>query len=341
MIQRDEQRVIDALQAFTGGLTVTDQDIITAASRVRESVEPTSPRRRLVIVAAAVAAVLAAGFFIAQAIEGREDSAPPADSPSSPADTFKAAVEADAYNSADFTAGAQPTVQDLAGFWLLREPYFFSMFVDGDGDWWLGSPRVSGVFGQSTLVGDTWTRRHADNSECAKAEERAFYQAWRAALATDGSLRLELTGGDPNCTPADAREVWDRVTPGSPVGEYLLATTQAADWQEAPRTFRWQGLYVAPATGHVLEVADDGTYRYYDAFKDTSLNAADRGEIYVEDSQTRMSCAGGSFNANLVEVAQLPGVDGYVGSFDAVRVAASETCSSGVSAQSVWVKLAG
>jgi hypothetical protein len=343
MTQMDEQRVIDALRAYTGGLTVTDQEIITAESRLRDRLEPPSPRRRLVILAAAVAAVLVVGFFLSRAIDWDQESAQPVDTPSSPADSLKETLQADAYDLGvtDFTAGTQPTAQDMAGFWLLREPYVGLMFVDADGDWLMGgAPTDPGVFGPSTLVADTWTRRHDERSQCGNDNVGSgLFQSWRAAVAADGSLRLEQTGGEPTCTPADSREVWDRVTPGLPVADYLLAATQEADWQAAPRSFGWQGLYVAPATGHVLEARDDETYRYYDSLTDASLVAADRGELFADGERSSGSCAGGEF-AGTVEVAQLPGVTGYVGSYDAVRFdTKSHSCDSGITAQDVWVNV--
>lgn len=337
MIQRDEQRVIDALRAYTGGITVTDQDIATAESRLRGSLEPPSPRRRLIILAAAVAAVLVVGFLVSRAIDSDPDSAPPIDRHSSPAATLKAALQADAYDlsSADFSAGAQPTASDMAGFWLLREPFIGPLLVDGGGHWWMGLP-TDRFGGTSTLTGDTWTRRFAANM-CDQPD--GFSLPWQAAIASDSSLHLTFTGSENVCTPADDREVWDRVTPGSPVADYLLAVTQEADWQAAPVSFLWQGLYVAPATGHLLEARSDGSYRYYDTLTDASLVAADRGEIGVDSAGTSGSCAGGSFTGT-VEVAQIPGVDEYVGSYDAVRFTSTmDNCGTGFAKEDVWVTI--
>jgi hypothetical protein len=341
MSELDEQRVVDALRAYTGGLTVTDQEIITAESRLRDRLEPPSHRRRLVILAAAVAAVLLVGFFVSQAFDWNQESAPPADTPSSPADTLKDALQADAYDvgTAHSFAGVQPTAQDMAGFWMLRLPFSSVMLVDADGDWLMGAPTHPAVFGTSTLAGETWTRRHDERSQCNDNAVRGLFQAWRAALAPDGSLRLEQTGGNPTCTPADNFEVWDRLVPGAPVADYLLAVTQDVAWQAAPVSFRWQGLYVAPATGHVLDVADDGTYRYHDTLTESSLVAADHGELGIDNAGSAGSCVGGSFTGN-AEVAQLPGVTGYVGSYDAVRVTTTtNNCASGVAEEDVWVKV--
>jgi hypothetical protein len=343
MTSRDEQRVIDALRAYTGGLIVTEQEIITAESRLRDRLEPPSPRRRLVILAAAVAAVLVAGFFAFQAIDSDESSAPPAKTPSSPAAALEKAVDGNTYglSAEDFTAGAPPSAQDMAGFWMLRDPYYFPMFLESDGDWVIGSPGALAGYGRSTLDGSTWTRYHDNHGLCVTQNGmHNIFQSWRAGLAADGSLRLELTGGEPNCTPAGDREVWDRMAPGSPVDDYLAAAADEADWRDAPRSFAWQGLYVAPATGHVLEVADDGRFRYYDALTEASLVAADEGEIRFsgQEDRTTGTCTGGSFSSS-AEVAQLPAVDGIVGSFEAVRVQPAGLCDSGLTTEDVWVNL--
>ena len=340
MTDSDERRVIEALRAFTGGLTVTDQDITTAESRLKESFEPPhSPRRGLVILAAAVAAVLVVGFFVSQAIDRHEDSAPPAANPSSPAEALEAALQADAYDldSEAFGAGALPTAGDMAGFWLLREPFSAPLLLDGNGDWRIGFSAGAAWHGTSALDGDTWTRRHDDSTGCAEENGVShFSHSWRTALAQDGSLRLQLTRGINVCTPAEDREVWDRVAPGSPVSDYLVAATKEADWHAAPRTLRWLGLYVAPGTGHVLEVADDGTYRYYDSLSDVS-RATDHGELGVDGRQTEGSCAGGRFSGT-AETTQLPGVPDYVGSYDAFRLDITmNTCESSIGNETVWV----
>ena len=341
MNERDEQRVIEALRELTGGLTVTEQDINTAAARLKIRLEPPSPRRRLVLLAAAVAAVLAVGLVISQTID-RDDAAPPAGTPPSPADSLRATLQADAYTlpSADFTAGATPTAQDLTGFWLLRAPYNSPMFVDGNGGWSMGTLTVPFGHGTSRLAADTWTRRLDDRGNCAPdAGLVGFSQPWRTALAPDGSLRAELTIDNTTCTAAEGREVWDRAGPGSPVADYLFATAQDADWQPASGPFSWEGLYLAPETGHLLDVTKDGSYRYYDTLTDPRLVAADRGELESARGRMTGSCAAGAFSGSL-ETAQLPGVDGYVIPHDAIRIATTtDSCASGIAEQGVWVNV--
>jgi hypothetical protein len=337
---REERRVIDALRAYTGGLTVTDQDINVAENRFRESVEPPAPRRRLVILAVAAAAVLVVGFFAVRAIGSDPDSAPPADKPSGPAEVLTAALQAHPYRLGieQFTTGASPTLEDLAGFWMLRQPYGAPLIVEGDGDWLMGFPSGPAWFGTSAVNGDTWTRRHDDGTGCAQENGLAhFAHTWRAALAQDGSLRLRLTDGPNVCTPAEEREVWDRVAPGAPVADYLLAVTKDADWKAAPASYRWFGLYVAPATGHLLDVREDGTYQYYDALTGASIVPADRGELQFADGRTTVSCAGSPSTAG-TEFARLPAVTGYLAAHDAVRFTSSG-CATGPTTEQAWVRV--
>jgi hypothetical protein len=340
MSPRDE-RVIDALRAFTGGLTVTDHDITVAESRLRESFDPPSPHRRRLVLAAAAAAVLVVGFFAVRALDDQEGSAPPADRPSSPAAALRAALQADAYEfgEAEFGSGEQPTAGDMTGFWLLREPYAFPLTIDSRGGWWLGSPTDAAGFGPSTLTGDTWTRQFDDGSGCTRSTDlHGVSQSWRAALAEDGSLRLEQTGGYPNCTPAEDREVWDPVAAGSPVSDYFLAAAEDAPWQPVPRSFGWTGLYVAPATGHLLEATAE-EYHFYEPQSQASLTATDQGEIGFDDNAAFGTCAGGTFRGS-VEGVQLPGVDGYVGSYDAIRIhPAMDNCDGGLTKDDLWVKV--
>jgi hypothetical protein len=346
--ERDELRVIEALQTLTGGLTVTEEDIITATGRLRDRLEPPSPRRRLPILVAAAAALLGMiGYVAFQAIDRDGNAAPPVDKPAhGPADDLKAALQADAYGllNGRFVAGARPTSQDLAGFWLLRAPYSFVISVDRNGSWLAGVPATPDGWGTSTLTGRTWILRMdaqspwggcvADNA--LRHNPNGPSQSRRVALARDGSLHAQLS--DAVCTPAEDREVWDRVGPGSPVADYLLAAAQQAEWQAAPERFRWNGLYVSPETGHLLVVDKTGSYRYYDALPSAS-SSADRGTLESTGEGTMAgSCAGGHFSGNL-ETARIPAVDGYLLPFDAIRITTTMDGCASIAAQDIWVDL--
>ena len=335
MNQRDEQRVIEALQAFTGGLIVTENDMLIAGRSLKDNLEPPHPRRRLAIVAVAAAAALVAGFVIFGVIDTGDDTdaIKPAQT-QTPADVLTSALEPDAYGIPVDKAGTAPTAAQLAGFWLLR-PYgdvTLPMFVAGNGSYYLGS---DGFTGASTLSGSTWVRQLGHPSECPRT------QSFTTAVASDGSLRAQVASADNTCTETDGLEVWDPLAPGSPVADYLRAMAAEANWQPTSVPMGIiHGNYVAPSTGHVLVVTANGRYRYYDSLTAKELVAADRGEFESDPGTVSGSCAGGSFSGRL-ETAPIPGVDELVAGSTAVRITAdTDSCASNVATQDVWVRVA-
>jgi len=336
MNQRDEQRVIEALQAFTGGLTVTENDMLIASRNLKDNLEPPRPRRRLAMVAVAAAAALVVGFVIFEAVNTDDDTdaIKPAQT-QTPAEALTSALEPDAYSVAVGESGAAtpPTAEQLAGFWLLR-PYgdaTLPMLVDGNGSYRLGTDGISGT---STLSGDTWVRQLGLHGSCPRT------QSFATAIAPDGSLRAQVAAGDNTCTVTDGLEVWDPVAPGSPVADYLLAMAGDATWQPTAVPSGLQGLYVAPRTGHVLAVTDKGRYRYYDSLTADELVAEDRGELESDPGTVSGSCTGGSFSGRL-ETAPIPGVGGLLAGSTAIRITAdTDSCASNVAAEDVWVRVA-
>ena len=337
MIQRDEQRVIEALQAFTGGLTVTEEDMLIASRNLKDNLEPPRrPRRRLALVAVAAAAALVAGFVVFEAINTNDDTdaVKPAQA-QTPAEALASALEADAYSVPvdESGAGTPPTAEQLAGFWLLR-PYgdvTLPMFVSGNGSYRLG---VEGLTEASTLSGSTWVRQLGPHGGCPKT------QSFTTAIAPDGSLRAQVAPADNTCTVTDGLEVWDPVAPGSPVADYLRAMAADANWQPTPVPSGLQGVYVAPGTGHVLVVTGNGRYRYYDALTADELVPADRGELASDPGSVSGSCTGGSFTGRL-ETAPIAGVDALLDGSTAVRITAdTDSCASNVASEDVWVRVA-
>jgi hypothetical protein len=336
MNQRDEQRVIDALQAFTGGLTVTENDMLIAGRNLKDNLEPPRPRRRLAMVAVAAAAALVVGFVIFEVVNADND--PDAIEPAqtqTPAEVLTSALEPHAYSVPvdESGAGTPQTVEHLAGFWLLR-PYLdvtLPMLVTGNGTYSFGA---DGITGTSTLSGNTWVRRLGPHAGCPRT------QSFTTAIAADGSLRAQVAPADNTCTVTDGLEVWDPVAPGSPVADYLRAMTGEANWRDTPVPSGQHGVYVAPSTGHVLVVTDKGRYRYYDSLTADELVAADRGELESDAGTVSGSCTGGSFSGRL-ETAPIPGVDGLLAGSTAIRITAdTDTCASNVAAEGVWVRAA-
>ena len=341
MNQREEQRVIEALRAFTGGLTVTDNDIITASARFRSELEPPPRRRRTAMLVAAAAAAVVAGVVALQAIDRDEDSAPPATVPGPPtpslapaAQTLTDALAAKPYtlSNEDFAAGSRLTAQSMSGLWVLRPTSTTSvedgantapMYVEADGGWRIGHLHGPFSFGVTALDGDTWSRRMDDRSRCAMNHEWVGYTDFRgtAAIAADGSLRMQLTS-DTECTLLGSREVWDRLAPGSPVLTYFRSVMDEIDWEPSSATVG-EGTYVAPDTGHVLVVNSDGSYGYYEDLTGDQLVATCQGTF-----------------TKPVEAGRTPGLDGYVFGHAAMRVtAAGEGCAPEVADQGGWVLL--
>lgn len=317
--------------------TIQALDAVTADAATRRR-----RRRRAWVAGAVAAAAVAASVVVATNVKDEPRSLSPTDSTPAPSDVeqLQAALAADPYGLAarGFSDGAAPTFHDLAGLWMLRTPYDGSLVVDGDGDWGYGLIHNQNAFGSSTLNGRTWTR-NLNPGHCDDVTKLP----WTSSIAGDGSLHLAFTGQLAACTPANDREVWDRLVPGpSPVMDFLRETSDQIDWQ-TPTDWSWPGLYVDPATGHVLEIAEDGSYQYLktltgNAFTPTSQGVLDP-EGATQPGTLSGSCGDGNFTL-IYQVGQIPEVAGYLTAHDAVKITpVGETCSPGIAAARTWVKV--
>lgn len=335
MNEVEEQRVIEALQAFTGGLTVTEHDIIDASARMQRNLKKPPPSRRPLLVAVAAVVLLVAGIVSFQSLTGDQDSAPPVIDTPTPGEALSDALDEDAYFKLPGESGTAPTIEQLNGLWTMR-PYgdtSIPLIVTGDGSYRLGIAQPGNGFSTSTISGHTWIRATPSPSGCPQE------QRYAAALLPDGSLRLQIDQADTSCTVTSGAEVWDPLAPGTPMADYLLAMARAASWQPVAETSLQEGLYVAPDTGHVLEVGVDGSYRYYDSLTEDKLVPADRGDLEPGAGTVTGSCTGGDFSGNL-ETAQIPGAEGLMIGTTAMRITAeSGGCESGVTADEVWVRV--
>jgi hypothetical protein len=337
MNERDELRVIETLRAYTGGLIVTEQDILNANDRLRSSLKPPSPRRRPLLIAVAAVFVLIIGVVAFQAINADEKSAPPPADQRAAADALEAALQADAYSydfsQDEFVAGRRPTAQDLVGVWLLRTPYVASLLVNGSLGWTHDSVRTHDV-GTSTLVGRRWTRTFDDSCGTGRLP-------WKASIAGDGSLHLLFAGSTNVCSPADDLEVWDRLAPGpSPVLDYVRQTSDDIEWV-APTDSELSGLYVNTETGYVLDVASNGGYIYVETVTGPEFTPSDEGTLTLTpgDDTVAGTCGAGNFSATL-QFGKTESVPGLLDVHDVMRIAdAGDTCSPGIGAGGVWLKV--
>lgn len=340
MNTEQERRVVEALQALTGGLTVTEHDILTANNRLRDNLEPPSPRRKLTLAVAAAAAIAVVGFVAFQGVDDEKDDANSGVTTGVPsaAERLTEELQGNAYGqlSDEFVGDVTPTQADFTGLWLLRDPFDGILFVDADGDW--GHYEApSGMIGKATLDGRTWTR-HVLGQHCGGVQEIPF----TAGLAGDGSLHLLFSGSVNACTPAENREVWDRLLPGpSPVMDYFRDSTEDLAWDKPTASWDWEGQFVDPVTGSLLTIAADGSYQYFEDVTGTDVTPADQGRIdqSTDHDTLAASCADGSFEVRF-QVGQVPAVDGLLASYRAARISsAGETCGAGLGGEHVWVRL--
>ncbi len=119
----------------------------------------------------------------------------------------------------------------------------------------------------------------------------------------------------------------------------MRAMAAEANWQPTSVPSGLKGVYVAPSTGHVLVVSDNGRYRYYDSLTADELVAADRGELESDPGTVSGSCTGGSFSGRL-ETATIPAVDALLDGSTAIRITAdTDGCASNVATEDVWVRV--
>lgn len=342
MNEIEEQRVIEALRAITGGLAVTEQDIVDAGNRMQHNLKaPKPPRRTPFVLAVAAVVALIAGLGLYAVIKGNDsgEDLAPANQPT-PAQALRDRLDATAYQLSfeAFTQGKPATAADMTGAFLLRpdgpeaREGGILVRVEADGDWSYGFP---GLNAGSSFAPGTWTQRFTEDGECAPdTGAPPLVHGWTTAVAGDGSVHLKLTAGPNVCTVGENYEVWDRLAPGSPVQDYLEAEVDAIAW--APHTgSQLSGIYYAPATGQLLEVFD-GEFLFYTS---ADLSAEDDGQLSVVSDALTGSCTGGEFSAQ-VESGMIPAVPGLLAGVQAVRLTPTGgSCASGVSDQAVWLRL--
>lgn len=356
MNEIEEQRVIEALRAISGGFTVTDHDIIEAGARMQDNLHGRKPRMNRAAIAVAAAVLLVVGIATFDALRGSEKAASPepANQPPTPAEILDAALQDDPYDLPDkeFLAGTTPTRQDLAGLWLLSLDHEglevddfrpAPMYVDANGRWRIGAPTEPMGFGTSTLNGANWERALDARSRCAQNNALVgATQPTTVALASDGSLHLKLAHGEIECTLLEKREVWNRLAPGTPLTNYLYGVAWRLEWDawDPNAAEALQGTWFDPETGHMLIVDPSGHYEYFTDLTVPTLLAKDKGTIDVASTgEFSATCQGGMF-AGRLEASQTPGAGGHVPRLDAMRfLSRAGVCGSTVADENAWLKL--
>lgn len=342
MNEPEEQRVIEALRAIPGGLIVTEQDILMAGNQLKDRLQSPPPRRRPALLIAAAAATLLVGSLAWLALDDDEKSDPaPANEPQTPAQALREALEPNAYSLAPdgegFLAGRAPTAADLAGLWTLRDPYATNLYLmTADGNWLLGAPvnPAQAPHGDYTLADGVLTRSFAPDISCPTS-------GWAAAIASDSSLRLEFSTGENMCTPADNREVWDRLAPGpAPLMDYFRASAADAEFVAPRSSFALSGVFVGLDTGEVLDVADDGTYALYHDVREWESGPSGTGTLELARAQGGIdgTCGPperGSLQGT-VAVTRLPRVKGFAHARQLLRMDVEGCAFHGTT---LWVRV--
>lgn len=352
MTELDERRVVEALRTIPGDLAVTDRDLEQALARLHEELPLRSHRRRTAVAAIAATAAVAAGLLGVAEVTERDDAAPvgptgqarESDTPSAAALIETLGTTGYSGSGDEFLGGPPPSREDVVGLWLLRQPFPNLIVFDADGRWRVGSTFDPWAGGRYSLEGDALTRT-VSTGDCGRREGLSL--PWAAGMAADGSLRLRFTGVLNTCTPADDREVWDRLAPGrSPVRDYLIEATAALTWQLDGFTVN-EGLYFAPRTGNLLEIFRDGRFRFHDFPDEVRLGAldsvAEAGRLTTDHTQgattVHGTCRQGDFSVTAMR-GRIPEVPGIIADMEALRFTASRgDCSTGIAAGETWVRL--
>lgn len=249
----DEQRVIDALQALTGGITVTDNDLLDARDRLEKHLTPRPRNRRVVLAGVAAAVLLVAAATVASLTGGRHDSAPPPVTNPPVPDVW-------------LEGGSPPTAASMAGVWQTRDGTFTQVLViRADGtfayDWegtdtagnpgWhetLDEPPMSGSFDLDGYQFSTKVYRN----------QLDWTPEWAEALMPDGTLHTVNTRIGTGRSPG----TWERVEPvrsrafGSPA--------PTSGWTAPDARTDLVGVWLPAGAGQeLLALNPSGVYAYY------------------------------------------------------------------------------
>ncbi len=285
-----EERLQQEITAVTGGVVVTESDLISARGAVDERIDDRRRRdRRRTLVAAAAAAVLVlvAGVAAIQNMDGADRTAPPADPAPTTSDP-----------QADFLTGLAPTADLLRGVWRLDNGTVQMRFsapnaiaVD-DGGRLYGNPGVRGTY---VIDGDRITVTVEGGPDGCSGQELAMRASFPAAPVGPGILRLVHTRpGTGTCSRSqDERWVMEQVLPTS---QSLAGVgfSNESGWLPLVSRQALHGLWMAEGGGYALEVDPGGTY----FVADDSGDPVDRGQWSLRGTDLTLTSSAGSARCN-------------------------------------------
>lgn len=235
---------------------------------------------------ALVAGLVAAAVFVGIRTlrQGAEESPTPGTAPSAP-------------------IGAAPTVESLAGIWIVDDdnPLLGRFSMDGsfafDNIGTLDTdPAATGTY---QIDGRIITFTNGKSRICPEGDR----YAWRAGLTEAGRLHVfheEVVDDVADDCDLVGEQTWTRVSPSSPFGILITATGRSEEGAPPSTESALRGIWLLEGGGHLLRFGTDGTYAIDDTGglgtdpDDVGTIAVDgRGGLTLTSGANSRTCAEG------------------------------------------------
>ena len=277
-----EERFARDIAAVTGGVVVTESELLEARKAVTDRIEGRRQHRRLRNLAVAAAAAVLVGAVGATAfltLGGDDD-------PSGFAERSPGLSDAEV----QYLSGSAPTAQLLAGVWRLDNGQTQLRFGENgtvqldDRGRLFSAPRITGTYAiDSDLI--TMTFANDLQRKCAGSQ-----LALRASLPEAGRLRFIRQGTSAACVPVPpSRGALEQLIPTSPVMSQFRNSTEPG-WQALPSTNALYGVWLAEGGGHLLELDPGGGYY----IADNSAQVVDQGQWSLRNAVLTLTSGAGS-----------------------------------------------
>jgi hypothetical protein len=279
-----EELLARDIAAVTGGVVVTDSELLEARKAVNERIQRSRIGVGTIAAAAAAVAVLVAAGVGAFLMLGDDNQASqPATGPD------------DSDPDTAFLTGAAPTSQLIKGVWrvdngkiLLKLGADGSVRFDDQGTLF-SHPATTGTYAIDGNVITVTTTQSAQQS-CVGTT-----YAMRASLPKVGALRFISSQATASaCSPLPVgRGELERVLPTAASLAELVRSTDPG-WKPLSGKGTLYGIWLAERGGHVLEMDPDGAY----FIADESGDPIDRGAWSLRGADLTLTSSAGSVKCN-------------------------------------------
>jgi hypothetical protein len=273
-----EERLARDIAALTGGVIVTDSELLEAGRAVADRIDSERRRARMrrFAPAAAAAVVLVLLSATAYLTLGGDDHA------SLPGGGGPIVSDPES----EYLTGTEPTAAILDGLWRLDNGHIMVKFtkdgtvrIDGNGTVF-SHPATTGTY---VIDGDVIT---VTTTQSAQRSCVGTTFAMRASVPATGALRYvpQMPGG--TCSPMPpGRGAFEQVLPTKNKDMASLVFSTDAGWQALSDKATLYGVWLAERGGYLLEMDRDGSY--YVA--DVSGEPVDRGTWSLRSSDLTLT----------------------------------------------------